>query len=202
MKKISVFLAIVALSSFADVRNPLTEKERKFANDFLTDTQNTLVDITKNLSEEQLKFKTASDRWSVEECVKHIAAAENGIWKMTDSIINTPANPDKRSEIKSTDEQVIAMITDRSFKAQAPEPLKPQNTPFKSYGEAIKSFTENRGKLIEYVNSTNNDLRGHVVNFPIGTVDSYQMVLFIGAHSKRHTLQVQEVMADPRFPKK
>ena len=201
MKKISVFLFIAALCSFTGVSDPLTEKERKFAGDFLTETRNTLADITKNLSEEQLKYKTAPDRWSVEDCVKHIAAAENGLWKMTDSIINSPANPEKRSEIKTSDEQIITMITDRSFKAQAPESLKPQNTPYKSYREAINAFTGSRDGLIQYINTTDKDLRGHVVNFPVGVFDTYQMILFMGAHSKRHTLQIQEVRADPGFPK-
>ncbi len=121
---------------------------------------------------------------------------------MADSIIKSPANPEKRSEIKTSDEQIITMITDRSFKAQAPESLKPQNTPFKTYPEAIKAFNDSRSKLIQYINSTDNDLRSHVVNFPVGVFDTYQMLLFIGAHSKRHTLQIQEVMADPGFPKK
>ena len=202
MKKIFVFLAIGALCSFSLVQDPLTEQERKFANDYLTETQNSLVDITQKLSDAQLKFKPAADKWSVEECVKHIAAAEMGLWKMADSLINSPANPEKRSEIKSTDEQIINMITDRSFKAQAQEPMKPQNTPFKTYQDAISSFKDSRGKLIQYVNTTDKDLRGHVIAFPMGSFDTYQMLLFIAAHSKRHTLQIQEVMADPGFPKK
>lgn len=202
MKKLFMFLAVVALSSFSGIKDPLTQQERKYAADFLTSTKTTLNDLTKNLSEAQLEYKAAPDRWSVKECVMHIAAAEKGLWQMADSIINTPANPEMRSEIKSTDEQVIAMITDRSFKAQAPETLQPKNLPFKTYAEAIAAFNTNRDKLIEYVNSTDKDLRGHVVNFPVGVFDSYQMVLFIGAHSKRHTLQVQEVLADAGFPKK
>ena len=201
MKKLAVFFAVVAMCSFTGLKDPLTAKERKFASDFLTDTRNTLMDITKNLSEEQLKYKTAPDRWSVEDCVKHIAAAENGIWKMEDSIINSPVNPEKRSEIKNSDEQIIAMITDRTMKAQAPESIRPENTPYKSYQEAIKSFYESRDRLINFINTTDKDLRGHVVSFPIGVFDSYQMVLFIGAHSKRHTLQIHEVMTDPGFPK-
>ena len=202
MQKILMLLALVAVCAFTMVIDPLTDKERKFANDFLTETKNNLVDITKGLSEEQLKFKTAPDRWSVEDCVKHIAGAENGLWMMTDSVMNTPANPEKRSEIKSSDEQIITMITDRSFKAQAPEPLKPENSPFKTYDDAIKAFTGSRDKLIGYVKTTDKDLRNHVVSFPMGYFDSYQMVLFIGAHSKRHTLQIQEILADPAFPKK
>ena len=97
MKKIFVFFAIVALCSFSLVLDPLTEQERKFANDYLTETQNSLVDITQKLSDTQLKFKPAADKWSVEECVKHIAAAESGLWKMADSVINSPANPENRS---------------------------------------------------------------------------------------------------------
>ena len=30
----------------------------------------------------------------------------------------------------------------------------------------------------------------------------YQWVLFIGAHSQRHTLQIYEVKASPNFPKR
>ena len=51
MKKIFVFFAIVALCSFSLVLDPLTEQERKFANDYLTETQNSLVDITQKLSD-------------------------------------------------------------------------------------------------------------------------------------------------------
>ena len=53
MKKIFVFFAIVALCSFSLVLDPLTEQERKFANDYLTETQNSLVDITQKLSDAQ-----------------------------------------------------------------------------------------------------------------------------------------------------
>lgn len=201
MRKLPVLFSMLLLFSFTDLKNPLTDKERKYANDFLSDTQKTLIETTKGLSDAQLKFKSAPDRWSVEDCVKHIAMAEMGLRHMADSIINTPANPEKRNEIKMNEEQIIKMITDRSFKAKAPEQLQPQNTPFKSYQEAIESFNGSRQKLIDYVNTTDQDLRDHVVNFPIGLVDAYQVIIFIGAHSKRHTLQIQEVMADPAFPK-
>jgi hypothetical protein len=37
---------------------------------------------------------------------------------------------------------------------------------------------------------------------PAGLLDAYQWMLFQGAHSKRHTAQIEEVKADPNFPKK
>jgi hypothetical protein len=201
MRKIAALLLVVALTAFTGVKDPLTDAERKYATDFLSNTRTTLVDLTKNLSPEQLTYKASPERWSIEDCVKHIAMSEREIWRSADSVINSPANPEKRAEVKVTDNKLIEMITDRSFKAKAPEQLQPQNIPFKSYQEAIQSFQENRQKLIDYVNSTDRDLRNHVVQFPFGHVDSYQMILFIGAHSKRHTLQIQEVMADAGFPR-
>jgi len=37
---------------------------------------------------------------------------------------------------------------------------------------------------------------------PLGKqLDAYQWVLFIAAHSERHTKQIDEVKADPHFPK-
>ena len=100
-----------------------------------------------------------------------------------------------------TDEQLVKAIQDRSSKFQAPEPLQPQNTPFKSAQEALASFKENRTKLISYIDDTQEDMRNHVINFPVGVMDAYQLVLFLSAHSNRHTQQIKEVMADPNFPK-
>jgi hypothetical protein len=46
------------------------------------------------------------------------------------------------------------------------------------------------------------DLRDHAVMSPIGkNLDAYEWVLYIAAHSERHTKQILEVKADPNFPK-
>jgi hypothetical protein len=33
-------------------------------------------------------------------------------------------------------------------------------------------------------------------------MDAYEWLIFMSAHTKRHTLQIEEVKADPKFPKK
>ena len=201
MKKIALLLSCTILFAFVERIDPITAKERKYAADLLTATQQKINQNVKNLSAAQLKWKANAESWSVEDCMKHIAITEMGLWKLTDSIIQAAANPEKRAQIKATDEQVVSMIADRSQKAKAPEPLQPQNTPFQSASEALESFNTNRQKLIEYVNKTDKDIRNHVMEFPFGHFDSYQMILFIAAHSRRHTLQMEEVMANPGFPK-
>jgi hypothetical protein len=100
-----------------------------------------------------------------------------------------------------TDEQVIQMIENREKKVQTMDQFKPENTPFKSTTDALESFKGNRSNLIGYVKATTDDLRNHVAALPIGQLDCYQMILFIGAHCNRHTQQIREVKADAGFPK-
>ena len=201
MKKLLFLLPLAFVLSFSVNNSTLTKKERKFAKDHLKETRKELVKTVNGLSASQLAFKADSTRWSVEDCIKHIAMAEMGLWKTIQDGLSQPPNPEKRAEIKMTDEQLVKGIQDRSAKFQAPEQLQPKNTPFKSADEALVSFKENRNKLINYVDMTQEDMRNHVINFPVGLMDAYQLVLLVSAHSSRHTLQIKEVMADPNFPK-
>ena len=93
------------------------------------------------------------------------------------------------------------MLESREKKIKTSPPLEPQNTGFKSTPDALSSFFDNRKKLMEFVMTTNDNMRDHVLTLPFGSFDSYQMVLFIAAHSNRHTQQIEEVKADPNFPK-
>jgi len=201
MKKLSVFVAATLLFAFVNTPASLTDAERKYAGDFLQQAEDGVIKSVEDLSEAQLNFKPAPDKWSVLDCIKHIAITEQSLWQMTNGAIQAQANPEKRADIKSTDEQVVQMIESREKKVKTAPPMEPQNTPYKSLDEALTSFKNDRAKLIEYVKTTDADLRNHVVAMPFASFDSYQMILFIGAHSKRHTEQIEEVKADPNFPK-
>ena len=113
----------------------------------------------------------------------------------------SPANPEKRSEIKTTDEQLIKMMEDRSFKVKTMEPFEPKNTPYKSLDEAVEAFKTMRNDHIKYMRSTTEDMRNHVVQMPFGSLDCYQLCLMMASHSNRHMQQINEVKADPNFPK-
>lgn len=187
--------------SFIGADKTLTAKERKMATDLLKDTESGVEKAIAGLSADQLAFRANDSSWSVEGCVKHIAITEQMLWSVVEKAVQSPATPEKRANIKASDEEVIRMLEDRSHKVKTQEQMKPENTPFTSAEEALKSFKENREKLISYVNSTKDDLRNHVIEFPFGSFDAYQMILFIGAHSNRHTQQIDEVKAQPDFPK-
>jgi uncharacterized damage-inducible protein DinB len=201
MKKLLLLIATASALGFISSNTTISGKERRFALKLLSNTEDGVLNSVKGLSEAQLKFKSAPDRWSVEECLKHIAISEQALWQLTSGTLQKAPNPEAKAEIKATDDQVVQMLEDRTHKVQTSDNLKPENTPFKSASEAIESFQTNRGKLISYVKSTREDLRNHVATLPFGKYDCYQLLLFIGAHSNRHTQQIEEVKADPNFPK-
>lgn len=201
MKKVPIFVFSFLLLAVTSKKTPITDKERKAASELLSQTEQGVFNSLLGVSDAQLNFKPAPDRWSIAECIKHIAVTEQMLWQMTDAALKQAANPEKRSEIKATDEQVVKMIESRAQKVKTAPAMEPQNTPFKSLADALASFRAAREKLIEFVKTTDSDMRNHVVTFTAGTYDSYQMVLFIAAHSNRHTQQMEEVKADPNFPK-
>lgn len=180
----------------------LTPKEREYAIKYLKETETGVYKAIKGLSEAQLNFKPTVDKWSVLECVKHIAAAEKELWAMAQPTLNQAPNPEKRAEIKITDEALVKAVEDRSHKSKTFAALEPANSPYQTEAEALAAFKENREKLIAFVKNTEDDLRNHVIVLPVGTYDTYQYILLIAGHSNRHTQQIDEVKADPNFPKK
>ncbi len=198
MKKFFLLFFFPALFSFIHT-STITEAERKFAIDHLKQTQAELIAAVKDLSAAQLNFKPSPDRWSVLECVQHITLASPLIWQGQQAAMKQPN--DSNWKAGAADDMVIKMIEDRSHKVQTSEPMKPINSPYKTLDETLKAFNEDRDKLIEYVKTSQDDMRAHFVKAPFGVLDCYQMVLLISAHTNRHMQQINEVKADPGFPK-
>src|SRR5438046_835629 len=118
MRKLLVLPILAFLVIAATEPKSIEKKERKFAKDFLKDTKADVVKTLKGLSDAQLNFHAAPDRWSVADCMKHIAAAEMGLRQMLDVDLKQAATPDKRADVKVTDDDLIKMVEDRSHKAQ------------------------------------------------------------------------------------
>jgi hypothetical protein len=201
MRNLIVLFTTIFLSSFTLMSPTLSDKERKDAVELLSKTEQGVFNSLLGLNDAQLNFKPAPDRWSISDCVKHIAVTEMSLWQMTDAALKQAADPAKRSQIKVTDDQVVQMIESRVQKIKTFPPLEPQNTSYKSCTDALASFFDSRKKLMEFIVTTNDDMRDHIVTLPPGSFDCYQMVLFMAAHSNRHMQQIDEVKADPNFPK-
>ena len=199
MKRTFALMGAVLLAGAAGFGQTLTQTDREKGIKYLEKTREGVVAATKGLSDAQMKFKPAPERWSVAEVLEHIATAEDYIFgAVSEKIMKAPAGSADRDLVK-IDGMVLAMVPDRSVKAEAPPPLVPKSrwTP----EETLDHFVKSRAKTIAYMQNTP-DLREHVVDSPIGQpLDGYEWLLFIAAHSERHTKQILEVKADPNFPK-
>jgi len=184
-------VAAAAALSEADKKEGLAQLDR---------TRSGVVEATKGLSEAQWKFKPGPERWSVAEVLEHIALVEDFLLENTSKkVMQAPAGKADR-DYKSTDKLVLSAIADRTQKAQAPEPARP--TGRWSPQQSLDHFLKSRERTVEFLKSTPG-LREHVVDSPLGQpLDAYQWLLFISAHSERHTKQILEVKADPNFPRK
>lgn len=195
-------IALLALAGAAAAKaQDVSQSDKERALQYLESTKKGVLDATKGLSDAQWNFKPAPDRWSLAEIMEHLAAAEDMLRGLTqEQVMKSPAVAVRAdAETKKADDGVLAMVPDRSHKAQAPEPLKPTNR-FGSAAAAQKHFVESRATTEEYLKTTPG-LRAHLFEGPIGKLDGYEWILFTGAHSERHTKQMLEVKADPNFPK-
>ncbi len=180
---------------------PMTAEERAFALQQLQMTRENFLKSIAGLSEKQWTFKPGPDRWSVAEVAEHITVAESMIFGLVQKMMQSPAAPEKREQVKGKDQIILQKMVDRSHKAQAPETMRPTGR-WATEVELTKAFEATRKVTMDYVKTTNDDLRDHFFDHPVfGTLDGYQWLLLLSAHSARHTEQIEEVKADPNFPK-
>lgn len=199
MKKILLFAAALVLFQAAASAQELSQADRDKAVHYLEQTRDAIVASVKGLSDAQLNFKAGPDRWSVGQTLEHIALAEDMLLKNVEYNVMKAGPAAAGRDMARIDNMVLAMIPDRSHKAQAPAELVPTGrwTPTETLGH----FLESRAKTIAYLENTP-DLRAHATDSPLGQqLDGYEWILFIAAHSQRHTAQINEVKADPNFPK-
>lgn len=196
-----VWIALLLMAGAAAASaQEVTQADKDRALQYLESTKKNVLEATKGLSEAQWNFKPAPDRWSVAQVIEHIAAAEDFLRTLDkEKVMLSPAGEPGR-DAKKADDAVLAMVPDRTNKVQAPEPLVPTNR-FGSPEGSIKHFVESRATTEDFLKSTPG-LRDHVMDSPMGKLDGYEFILLVAAHSERHTKQINEVKADPNFPKK
>lgn len=203
MLKRSTFLAALAgaaLLSTSLIAGETTKTDRDALVAHLKKTEAAFLKSIDGLSEAQWKWKPAPDRWSVAEAAEHITKSEDLLRGAAEGTMKAPASPEVLAKTKGKDEMILKVIPDRTQKFKAPEPLVPSGS-FGSEKATIEAFKAARAKTLAIAGGTS-DLRSFAGNLPIGEVDAYQAILFLSAHTERHTKQIEEVKATTGFPAK
>jgi DinB superfamily len=197
MKNAICVLTLAALAPAFAATLSQADRDRAIAE--LAASRQQFLDSVAGLSAAQWNFKPDEKTWSVAECAEHIAVSEDVIFGRVAQMTQSPVDPDKKSAV--TDDFILKAVVNRTQKFQAPEILRPTHR-FATPQETIEHFKASRERTIAYVRNTQDDLRGHFGDHPVlKTMDAYQWILLISAHSQRHTAQLNEVKANANFPK-
>jgi hypothetical protein len=111
--------------------------------------------------------------------------------------LDRPAPPPSQ---KTTTEDLIKNMTDRSARANAPSELKPTGRWATGAG-LVDEFRQRRDRMIHYLNETKDPLRQRHAQWGPGVIEVYQALHTIPAHTERHLAQINEVKAAQGYPK-
>lgn len=149
------------------------------------------------LSDAQLNFKPAADRWSIAEIAEHIVLSENFLHEVVSNMLKSPATPGKKSAVP--DSTIFQNATDRTNRLQTRDTLIPTGR-WGTLKGTLKEFESARARTLVLLQAQRSELRSHFAKFGPLEMDAHQWLLSLAGHSERHTAQINEVKAAPNFP--
>ena len=179
---------------------PMTDRDREHLLVHFEMTTQMVAEQVRGLSPAQLEYKASPDRWSIRECVSHLAVAEPDYWRDLQKAVKAPPGmKEKKSEV--TDADIMWYGIDRVVHTKTGGGHEKVET-YKNLDEAMAKFQALRAVIINYIKTTNDDLRAHSFGEYGEVIDCWQWMLEISTHAERHIQQIREIKADPNFPKK
>lgn len=196
----SALLLAGALAQYGQSQT-LNKTERQRAAAELKASRRLLLRAVSGLNEAQWRFKPEPDRWSIAECVEHVALAEDSYYELiVGKLLKSAADPSARAQVQGKDDLVVKQMSDRSSKRITAPALEPKGR-WARPSQAVGHFQKSRDRLIRYVRTTKDNLRDHAqAHRAVGLIDGYQWILLASGHVRRHVEQIQEIQAHPSFP--
>jgi hypothetical protein len=169
----------------------MTEQEKEEIIALMARGQTALRSALRGVSHEGSLRSPGAGRWSILQCVEHVAVTEGYLLAQVESakIAETALpNPEREARIK-------AHGADRLRRVESPDVCWPKGE-FASLAEAFGQFQSNRERTVEFLERNQEDLRVRIAQHPIlGKVNCHEMLLLMAVHPHRHAEQVAEIAA-------
>jgi len=189
-------LSALALGVGSAAAAPMTGLERQRLVAHLEMTGTWLPDEVSGLSPAELQFRAAPGTWTIMDVVEHLLVADPIYWQdLQNSLKGSPSSRTRAG----TDADILWYGVDRSQRQKAIPSEEPKGQ-LRDLGQGLERLRALHAQMLQYARTTNDDLRGHVVERE--GCDAYQWLLLISTHEQRHILQIREIKANPKFPKK
>jgi hypothetical protein len=197
MRQLTLAAVLVITAAVPALAGPMTAGERQRLLAHLEMTEAWVDSETLGLSDAQLKFKMTPESWSVEEVMMHLAIAEPQYWQSFKESLAKPVQPDFKPQ--ATDVAMLWYGIDRTQRTTTGEARVPRGQ-YPTFKAAHDSFKKLRVEMMKLAKESQDDLRAR--QYLTASQDLYQWFLMISTHSQRHIMQIREVKAHPKFPKK
>lgn len=174
---------------------------RQFVVDLLTSSQANLQTALANLTPGQWSFRETPERWSIVENLEHLVLFEAFVRSAVKRALDMPAEPHKVLQAREKQPLVLDLANSRGTKFNAREVVRPTGA-IKDPDEMIAAFRTARAATLQFTADTQDDLTAHFFpHIAFGDLDCYQWLIVIGQHTLRHVRQIEEIKADPGFPR-
>jgi hypothetical protein len=155
----------------------------------LSESSRVLDDALAAISEEEAACRPDPLRWSVRDCVEHLALAERGMLKRIAS--SAPAEPLPADPAREP--RLIASMVNRAVLRDSPAPVQPTGR-FSTLAEAREQFKGARRDTILFVQANQGDLGLRTVVHPFfGPITGTEMLHVMSGHVRRHADQIREI---------
>jgi uncharacterized damage-inducible protein DinB len=166
----------------------MTTEERATLVQRLRDTRDELLAAVGGIDEDRAAARQ-QDRWSVRDCVEHLAITERGMLRM----VQTAQPAGSVADRSRAEAAILDHGADRTRKATAPANALPTGR-YETLAQAMDRFEEARARTIAFVEQCDYDLRSRVLDHPVsGRITALECLLLIVQHPRRHAAQIREM---------
>lgn len=166
------------------------EDERRHILNMLHEGGEELRMSVAGLDSDTVQRKPSPDRWSVLDCLEHIAIVEEAMYALVQQAV--PA--DQPCPNPAREAKILAYGLDRARIIAAPQEVYPTGL-MPAMKKSMMRFDRARGLTVRWVEEFAGDPRAFITTHPLikGPVNCYEMMLMIALHPKRHAAQIREI---------
>ncbi|HSB71252.1 MAG TPA: DinB family protein [Candidatus Methylomirabilis sp.] len=154
------------------------------------------------LSETQVAFRPAPDKWSIGEILDHLSLAEQSISRTLSKILQVAAGRGLIQEAEAVEAVPHRIDLDTyNQAATAPDSVRP--SPGRSLEQLVSSLRGSRERLLEVARRVDGRMVTSVTirHVQLGELDFYQWLTLEAAHESKHLAQVRRIKSHPDFPR-
>jgi hypothetical protein len=202
-----VLLLPPVAANAADATGKLSDAEKTELLSMLDSTAKDFLALIDGVSEEQWKWKSSPDRWSVGECAEHVILSERMLYQTALDALESPADPEWAAKTDGKVDFLKKVMPNRNpggaGGAKAPQEIVP--TGGLTREEVVRRFNESRAEIRAFVAALDQPAKEHIVvhPFPVfGDLNAYDWLIYVPLHTIRHSRQIVEVQQTAGYPAK